>query len=243
MVGRAVASLAVDGAELTIDELATQTGMTVRNIRAHQSRGLLPAPRIVGRTGYYGPTHVRRVGQIQTMQERGLNLAAIALLVSDGRLTDTAVRPFTESADAPDRRPAGELADRLHLAPDDPAIGRALEMGLISVDGDEVVVAVPRLVRVAEQFTEQGVPLGAMLDAVAVVQAASRQVADAFMTLADEHLITQVALDTQGDLDQIRVAVERLRVQAGEALGSLFDQAMANAIRAYFASTAGPGEG
>jgi DNA-binding transcriptional MerR regulator len=26
---------------MTIDELARQTGMTVRNIRAHQSRGLL----------------------------------------------------------------------------------------------------------------------------------------------------------------------------------------------------------
>jgi DNA-binding transcriptional MerR regulator len=32
-------------AELTIDELARETGMTVRNIRAHQSRGLLPAAR------------------------------------------------------------------------------------------------------------------------------------------------------------------------------------------------------
>ena len=30
--------------ELTIDELAHETGMTARNIRAHQSRGLLPPP-------------------------------------------------------------------------------------------------------------------------------------------------------------------------------------------------------
>ena len=31
-------------AEMTIDELARESGMTARNIRAHQSRGLLPPP-------------------------------------------------------------------------------------------------------------------------------------------------------------------------------------------------------
>ena len=49
--------------ELTIDELARRTGTTVRNIRAHQSRGLLPPPTIRARTGYYGPEHVARVQQ------------------------------------------------------------------------------------------------------------------------------------------------------------------------------------
>ena len=34
-----------DDDSLTIDQLAQRTGMTVRNIRAHQSRGLLPAAR------------------------------------------------------------------------------------------------------------------------------------------------------------------------------------------------------
>ncbi len=31
-------------ADLTIDELARETGMTVRNIRSHASRGLLQPP-------------------------------------------------------------------------------------------------------------------------------------------------------------------------------------------------------
>ena len=38
-------------AEMTIDALARETGMTVRNIRAHQSRGLLPPPQVRARTG------------------------------------------------------------------------------------------------------------------------------------------------------------------------------------------------
>ena len=71
---------------LTIEELAGRTGVTVRNIRAHQSRGLLPAPDIEGRTGYYGPEHVARLELIGEMQADGFNLQAIKRLldVSDG---------------------------------------------------------------------------------------------------------------------------------------------------------------
>ena len=50
-----------DDNDLTIDELARKIGMTVRNVRAHQSRGLLPPPTLRGRTGYYGKEHVARL--------------------------------------------------------------------------------------------------------------------------------------------------------------------------------------
>ena len=42
-------------ATLTVEELAHETGMSVRNIRNHQSRGLLPPPEVRSRVGYYGP--------------------------------------------------------------------------------------------------------------------------------------------------------------------------------------------
>ena len=59
--------------ELTIDELARATGMTVRNIRSHATRGLLPPPEVRARTGYYGPDHVARL----ELQSAGHNLAGI----------------------------------------------------------------------------------------------------------------------------------------------------------------------
>ena len=62
---------AATGATLTIDELARVTGMTARNIRAHQSRGLLPPPEVRSRTGYYTPDHVDRIRLIQEMQAQG----------------------------------------------------------------------------------------------------------------------------------------------------------------------------
>ncbi len=59
---------------LTIDELAQRTGLTTRNIRAYQSRGLVPHPVKQGRTGYYGPEHIERLELIRELREEGLAL-------------------------------------------------------------------------------------------------------------------------------------------------------------------------
>jgi DNA-binding transcriptional MerR regulator len=44
--------------QLTIEQLAERTGMTVRNIRSHRARGLLQAPEVRNRVGYYGEAHL-----------------------------------------------------------------------------------------------------------------------------------------------------------------------------------------
>lgn len=217
--------------EVTIGELAAQVGMTVRNVRAHQSRGLLAPPRIVGRTGFYGPSHRGRLDQIRQLQAEGLNLAAIARVVADGRLTAAATEPFADSG--PEHRQVGDLARRLGVTPDDSAIGRAVELGLVTPDGDRIRVEHPRLVAVAEELADQGVPLDAMLDVVVVVQAASTEVARAFLALADEHLVGRVVVATGGDLDRLTDAVRGLHVQATATIEVLFNEAMSTAIRAY----------
>src|ERR1700721_1475629 len=68
--------------DLTIEQLAAEAGMSVRNIRNHQSRGLLPAPEVRARVGYYGPDHLARLRLILDLQADGFNLAAIERLLS-----------------------------------------------------------------------------------------------------------------------------------------------------------------
>src|SRR3954468_19004507 len=68
-------------ANLTVEQLAYETGMSVRNIRAHQSRGLLPPPEVRARIGYYGPEHVARLKLIREMQAEGYNLRSIKRLL------------------------------------------------------------------------------------------------------------------------------------------------------------------
>src|SRR3954454_5007146 len=67
---------------LTIEQLAAETGMTVRNIRSHRARGLLPAPEVLDRVGYYGPEHLDRLRMIQELQTDGFNLKEIERLLS-----------------------------------------------------------------------------------------------------------------------------------------------------------------
>lgn len=62
---------------LTIDQLAARTGITVRNIRFYAGRGLLPSPRLRGRTGLYGPDHLARLELVSELSALGFTLAAI----------------------------------------------------------------------------------------------------------------------------------------------------------------------
>src|SRR5947207_14828139 len=88
-------------ADLTIDELARRTGMTARNIRAHQSRGLLPPPEVRGRTGFYGSEHLARIELIRELQAEGFNLDAIRRLIEAGSGSSLEVLRFTRAVRAP----------------------------------------------------------------------------------------------------------------------------------------------
>jgi DNA-binding transcriptional MerR regulator len=83
-----VTSWTEDGSEevavsrrMTIEELAAASGMTVRNVREHQTRGLVPPPALVGRKGYYDDRHLARLQLIRQLQDEGLNLQAVGWLL------------------------------------------------------------------------------------------------------------------------------------------------------------------
>src|SRR5260370_8501533 len=70
------------GAEaLTVDQLARAGGTTTRQVRALQSHGLLPHPRIVGRTGYYDNEHLERLRPVLRLQAEGFSLPPLPPLI------------------------------------------------------------------------------------------------------------------------------------------------------------------
>ncbi|GAB2692966.1 helix-turn-helix domain-containing protein [Thalassiella azotivora] len=77
---------------LTLEELARATGMTVRNVRAYQARGLLPAPERAGRRSLYGREHVARLRLVQALAAQGLTLRVIADLVARGTADEELAR-------------------------------------------------------------------------------------------------------------------------------------------------------
>src|SRR4051794_3786545 len=100
---------------MTIDELGQRAGLTVRNIRAYQSRGLLRPPAVVGRTGYYDDDHLARLELIKEMQGDGFNLGAIGRLLEGVGDSSGEVLDFTRAIRAPFEDEEPEIVDRDEL--------------------------------------------------------------------------------------------------------------------------------
>jgi len=100
---------------LTITDLASLVGMTPRNIRAYQSRGLLFPPQIYGRKARYTAAHVARLTLIGSLQREGFTLSAIKRLLehpdSYGSVIDERRRRFRDdTSDMPPSVPVSELS-------------------------------------------------------------------------------------------------------------------------------------
>ena len=73
-----------DSFTYSLDELAEAAGMTARNVRAYQSRGLLQPPLRQGRSAVYDGYHLARLLQIRRLREVGVPLRLIADAASRG---------------------------------------------------------------------------------------------------------------------------------------------------------------
>lgn len=62
---------------MTVDELSSATGLSVRTTRYYASLGLIPPPVKRGRVAYYGPDHRARLDLVTALQEHGFTLQAI----------------------------------------------------------------------------------------------------------------------------------------------------------------------
>src|SRR5437870_311510 len=170
-------------AAMTIDELARHTGMTVRNIRAHQSRGLVPPPEVRGRTGYYGDEHRARIELIKELQADGFNLESIRRLLEDAGGSSSEVLNFSRTLRAPfeDEEPeilaAGEMEKRWGGA-DPELLKRAEKLGMMRPLGDgRYEILSPRLQRAGIELAALGIPAEKSLEIGEKVRRQARGVA------------------------------------------------------------------
>lgn len=229
---------------MTIDELARRTGMTVRNIRAHQSRGLLQPPEIEGRTGYYGPDHIARVELIAEMQADGFNLAAIKRLLEGSDGSDREMLGFKRALMAPweDEEPelitAEELLDRLSLDEAKPRLlARAIAAGfLVDLGEGRYEVPSPTLFRAAEELRALGIDADTAVDVLEEIDRGSSSIARAFVTLFVEEVWRPFTASEQAENEwpTVRNAIERLRPLATDAVIAVFRRTMTEAVEKRF---------
>ena len=146
---------------MTIAELAERSGMTARNIRAYQSRGLLHPPEIRGRVAHYNGSHLARLQLIASLQREGFTLAAVKRLIQS---------PGDYSAIVADRRrrfregssditptvplPVEKIRELMPDLPDD-----LTDTGLAWRDPDGQLVSHTVLVAVGRMLATQGISL------------------------------------------------------------------------------------
>ena len=231
------------GGAMTIDELARRTGMTVRNIRAHQSRGLLPPPDVRGRTGYYSGDHAARIELIQELQGDGFNLESIRRILEGAsagpELLDftRAIRTPFEEDEEPEIMPLSELIEGWSLDPDPGLIEAAGEVGLLRVlDAERIEILSPRLFRAADELARLGVPATVAIALAMDTRRHARAVAKSFTRLFLEHVWEP--FDEAGRPDErwpeIRESIDRLRPIASEALLAIFQPAMTETVEEAF---------
>ncbi len=223
-------------AGITIEELARRTGMTVRNIRAHQSRGLLDPPEVVGRTGFYDEEHVGRIALIRELQEEGFNLEAIRRIIDSARGSSGDLLDFTRTVRAPYETERPEILEAAEIAApwgesalSADQIERVERLGLMRpVGGGRYEVLSPKLYAAGVELAEFGVPPAKALAAMERLKARSDAVAKVFIELFVEQIWNP--FDQAGrpreEWPRIQEALTRLRPLASDAFVAAFQIAM-----------------
>jgi DNA-binding transcriptional MerR regulator len=229
-----------DDTQLTIDELARRVGMTVRNVRAHQSRGLLPPPEIRGRTGFYGPEHMGRLELIKDLQAEGYSLEVIKrILDRSPGATAAEILNFTRAVMEPfgDEQPelveGDELAERWREQLTPKLAERVQKLGFVRAVGDgRYEILSPRLHAVSVELAELGIPLGTAVDVTADVKRHAQAVANAYVKLFLEHVWRpfEDAGEPENRWPEVRESLDRLRPFAVESLVAIFQLVMTETV-------------
>lgn len=234
-------------AELTIDELARASGMSVRNIREHQARGLLQPPDVRARIGYYGTEHLERLRLITELQAEGFNLKGIKRLIEDAHgVTDrlaavrrAVIEPF--ETEQPQVFTGEELEER--FGPDNAdATERAIKLGALVPLGDGRFEAPsPSLIDAAAEVVARGVPLKTALAVLGQMEHSSKEVARSFVRLFLEEVWKPFAEAgyPEDRWPEVLESIDRLRPIASRALLATFQQTMTREVQDAFGKELG----
>lgn len=236
--------------QMTIDELAHETGVSSRNIRYYQTRGLLPPPKVKGRSGVYDERHVERLALLSELKSEGLNLQAIGFLLGgSGQVETDEVRNLKRAildgwvSSEPFELPLKDMLKRIGAKDLDPGLfERAMELELIApTDDDEtVLVLLPDILAAGRALAELGVPFSRALDVLEAMREHAKGVAATYVELFDETVLApwDERGRPAGEWRAIRESVEQLRPIAGEALLAVFNQVIGEEIAERIAATA-----
>jgi len=231
---------------MRVDDLARAAGVATTTIRLYQSKGLLPPPRLVGRTGYYDESHLTRLRVIGSLQEQGFSLAGIATLLdrweqgaqlSDllgaeeqlGHLLGRRREVVLDAVELVERFPEGSLDPQL--------VQRAAALGLVeATDDGRFRVPDVRFLDTGVALARLGIPLEVVLDEWEALAAMTDEVATRFARLFEEHLLPpdwRTDLSPE-DVRSLAGTLEQLRANGQQVLLAALDASLARVAAERF---------
>jgi DNA-binding transcriptional MerR regulator len=198
----------------TVDDLAQLTGVTVRNIRAYQTAGLLEPPTLQGRLALYDKQHLGRLELIRELRSLGFGLDAIADMLA--KVPRSAASPYALIAqmfsrgffqvEQPERKTMSELTGHWHEKASAEQVQSLIRNGLYRApEGGnaldkhaQVDVLSPSLWAIGKQMADLNIPLSTVLDMQEKLIDHCRSLAQAYV---DQFVIAMVREVTAEELD------------------------------------------
>lgn len=219
---------------MTLDELCSRVGLSIRNVRFYTSRGLVPPPIRRGRSGYYSSDHVARLELVLELQSHGFTLAAIERYVSalpedaepeDIALARTMLAPW--QSDLPVEMDRAELEQRAGRELSDEDVATLVALGIVRVRGDLLLVARTQL-GIGVQLLDLGFPREVAEAARAVYLDHGRQMAEELYGMITDKLAPRYGSTDSAKFQEV---MERLKPLSVGGLVTAYENAVAKAAR------------
>jgi DNA-binding transcriptional MerR regulator len=223
--------------ELTIDELAARTGMTVRTVRYYASEGLLPPPIRRGRIAYYGQPHRLRLDLVRALQEHGYTLAAIERVLGriplDANPAQYAVHSAVLAPWLPDNSESitrNALERRIGRGLDDAELGYLEQIGAVEQVSENAFRTSPAALGHALELMRLPVPTSVLQNSAAIISEHATAVANG---LTDVFIEAIWGPYQRGEIDHAQVVamLNGLRPLAVQGLVNAFGRAADRAAR------------
>jgi len=216
---------------LSLDELVERVGVSVRNVRFYTSRGLLPSPIRIGRSGYYTDDHVVRLELVQELQAHGFTLSAIERFMAKIPATAspetialhrTLLAPISEPAELVTR---SELETRAGRPLSDSDVDVIEKFGAVTPNPDGTYLVSGTLLTIALQLVQMGWPVHAAQLTAEVFRAHGRQIAEELTSIFQTHVWPEMKASGAGH-DEQREILQQLKPMTIAALVGAYEEAV-----------------
>lgn len=253
-------------AEYRLDELVRRSGISPRNIRAYQERGLLPPPRREGRVAIYDENHRWQLRIIAQLLDKGYTIAHIQDFIEgfakDLNLADTlGIQELSEKTGMRQalttpwnrsgrRGAAGGPPQPLRLDRLSGLARKLIAAGIARRDGDDVVLADPDIAAVVDKAKDPTFYLRVLLGVHLATGEAVQRLAEMMIDELRNHLVDHYGegwlppVDQQQDLAAVITDVRELAaLVVNGALGKALRENAVRAIGEYLEKMMVPADG